>query len=186
MEGDRTESTSGQRPLVLRGDLFLRAQGEGTERDPGSPRQREKSSSPTSPTSAPFSRRVPRSRGARHPGVEAARENGKPCPRISSAKSPSFPLPAPCFRVAALPAFSGKQWDARSLRLPVRTAVAQGRVCSREGAGCSGGGRRRSARSLPGWDATGRHAGSAPAELSAAGGGGGAGGGRGAGQSRPR
>lgn len=69
--------------------------------------RRERRSSPTVSTPAPFSRRCPYSRGAPHPGVEAAWENEKPGPRISSAKNRVFPSSlflcrrressAPCF-----------------------------------------------------------------------------------------
>lgn len=57
----------------------------------------ESSGSPTSSTSAPFSRRFPHSQGAPHPGGEAAWDNANPSPRISSAKSSSFSLPSSSF-----------------------------------------------------------------------------------------
>ena len=87
-----------------------------------------RSSSPTLSTSAPFSRRCPYSRGAPHPGVEAAWENEKPGPRSSSAKNLSSPVPSFCVgeERALLPAFLENRFD-------VAKPPANGATDTREG-----------------------------------------------------
>lgn len=95
--------------------------------------RRERRSSPTVSTPAPFSRRCPYSRGAPHPGVEAAWENEKPGPRISSAKNRVFP--SSLFlcrrRESSAPCFFRKP-DLTWPNLQLNRARAQGRDCSQQ------------------------------------------------------
>lgn len=129
-ESKAIKKRSCQRPLAARDDLSRRTQGQGRGRDTKSGMRGESSSSPTSSTSAPFSRCCRYSQGAPHPGVEAAWEKGKPCPRISSAKCSSFLLPSSSFCVgeerALLPAFLENRFD-------VAEPPANGAMGTREG-----------------------------------------------------
>jgi hypothetical protein len=97
---------------------------------------------PTWPRSAPWSKRSPQSRGAGHPGVAAAREDAKPCPGVSSAKSPSlFVLPSSSWRrcrvkeQGPLSAFWRERVDRPQPHPKLTVLWVQGRDCSREVAG---------------------------------------------------
>lgn len=155
-----------QRPLG-EGDFSLRARGALGEGGTISGMRGESSGSPTSSTSAPFSRRFPHSQGAPHPGGEAAWDNANPSPRISSAKSSSFSLPSSSFprrrrEGAARSLLLQKPLLRPHLQLTVRREQGRDRygrkrdversgARSRRQAGAGGGPARRAlARSLPG------------------------------------
>lgn len=109
---------------------------------------------PTWPRSAPCSRRSPRSRGAAHPGVATAREDTKPCPGVSSAKSLSlFLLPSSSWRrrrteICSLLFGDRERTDRPRPRPRLTVRPAQGRDCSREVAGRCCCGRAQAAGAL--------------------------------------